>query len=199
MILEQHEARVALIKRRVLRWGSIAVGAVVVVILIAWIGGKMGSSDEEATTATTVTATTEAGPTTTTIAPTYETPETPQVSIPDELPTELGVTYLVDGDGPEAAAGDTVVVHYIGVRSADGTVFDGSYDRGTPFSVQLGLGTVIQGWDQGLVGAQKGDRIQLDIPAELAYGDQAVGSVIQPGDALTFVVDVMDVIPGAQS
>ena len=60
----------------------------------------------------------------------------------------------------------------------------------------LGSGGVIQGWDEGLVGAQAGSRIQLDIPAVLAYGDQRFGEVIQAGDALTFVIDVMAVDPG---
>ncbi len=126
-------------------------------------------------------------------------PDTPQVRIPDELPTELQVTCLVDGDGDHAAAGDTVIVHYIGVRSVNGQVFDASYHRGEPLPVQLGVGMVIQGWDQGLIGAQKGARIQLDIPAELAYGNRSPGAGIQPGDALTFVVDIMDIIKGAGS
>jgi hypothetical protein len=82
------------------------------------------------------------------------------------------------------------------VRSQDGAEFDNSYDRGEPFEVLLGAGQVIQGWEQGLVGVQQGGRRQLDIPADLAYGDQGSGDVIQPGDAITFVVDVVAVLPG---
>lgn len=119
----------------------------------------------------------------------------PDVDVPAETPTELGVTDLVTGQGPEAASGDSVVVDYVGVRSADGTEFDNSYDRGIPFSVRLGEGRVIAGWDQGLVGVRNGTRRQIDIPAELAYGDNPPGgSVIEAGDALTFVVDVRAVI-----
>jgi len=118
----------------------------------------------------------------------------PDVEIPSALPTELVVTDLVEGEGPEAAEGDTVVVHYVGVRSADGTEFDNSYDRGEPFSVTLGTGSVIPGWEQGLIGVQQGTRRQLDIPADLAYGDAPQGDVIQAGDALTFVVDVVAVL-----
>ena len=60
----------------------------------------------------------------------------------------------------------------------------------------LGVGNVIKGWDDGLVGVTKGERLQLDIPAALAYGDSPPdGSPIQKGDALSFVVDVRDVIP----
>lgn len=123
-----------------------------------------------------------------------EVPDKPEVEIPDGDVTELEVTDLVEGEGDEAVVGDTVVVHYVGVRSEDGTEFDNSYDRGSTFPVTLGAGMVIQGWDEGLVGAKAGARRQLDIPAELAYGDTPQGDVIQPGDALSFVVDVVAVI-----
>lgn len=118
----------------------------------------------------------------------------PAVEIPDEAPTELVVTVLEPGTGPEAADGDTVVVDYVGVLSEDGTEFDNSYDRGAPFPVTLGAGGVIQGWEQGLQGAQAGSRIQLDIPGDLAYGEQGSGDVIGPNAALTFVIDVRAVV-----
>jgi FKBP-type peptidyl-prolyl cis-trans isomerase len=118
----------------------------------------------------------------------------PEVVIPTELPTELVVTELVAGTGDAAQEGDTVVVHYVGVRSADGTEFDNSYDSGTPFPVVLGQQGVIAGWEQGLVGAQLGARLQLDIPNDLAYGDQDKGEIIKAGDALTFVIDVVAVV-----
>jgi cyclophilin family peptidyl-prolyl cis-trans isomerase/FKBP-type peptidyl-prolyl cis-trans isomerase len=117
----------------------------------------------------------------------------PVVEIPAEPPTELVVTVLIPGDGPVAEVGDTVTVNYVGVRSEDGVEFDNSYDRGQPFPLVLGTGSVIQGWDQGLVGAQQGARVQLDIPADLAYGDQARSDVIRANEALTFVVDVVAV------
>lgn len=137
--------------------------------------------------------TTSAGSGTTSVTPGGL--EEPEVSVPDELPTELVVTDLVVGTGPAAAEGDTVLVHYVGVRSEDGTEFDSSYDSGQPFPVTLGLGNVIPGWDQGLIGIQAGGRRQLDIPADLAYGDQPQGDVIQAGDALTFVIDALVVVP----
>lgn len=120
----------------------------------------------------------------------------PLVSLPTTQPTELVITDLRKGSGPAAEVGDTVVVHYVGVRSADGTEFDNSYDRGEPFDVLLGAGKVIQGWEEGLVGVQAGGQRQLDIPADLAYGDTGSGGVIEPGDALSFVVDVLAVLPG---
>jgi peptidylprolyl isomerase len=120
----------------------------------------------------------------------------PTVSVPSEVPTSLGITDITVGTGPKAATGDAVIVHYVGVRSADGTEFDNSYDRGTPLEVTLGAGKVIEGWDQGLIGMQQGGRRQLDIPAELAYGDSPpVGGSIQAGDALSFVVDIVAVLP----
>jgi peptidylprolyl isomerase/peptidyl-prolyl cis-trans isomerase B (cyclophilin B) len=120
----------------------------------------------------------------------------PAVSIPSELPTELVVTDLIEGTGEPAKDGDTITVNYVGVRSADGTEFDNSYDRGQPYTLTLGEGGVIEGWQQGLLGVKAGGRRQLDIPAALAYGDQgAGGGVIQPGDALTFVIDVVSIEP----
>jgi peptidylprolyl isomerase len=124
-----------------------------------------------------------------------ETTEIPEVQIPGEIPTELQITDLVDGSGPRAAEGDLVVVDYVGVRSATGEMFDNSYQRGQPLDLILGRNMVIQGWETGLIGVQVGTRRQLDIPADLAYGDNPpAGPVIQAGDALTFLVDVRAVV-----
>ena len=200
-IEEQKVARASAVKRNVLRWIIIAVLALGAVVLLAWIGGAFSGDDEPETTVPPVTT-----PITTTPSedaapqPTFETPDKPEVEIPAELPTELQITTLVEGEGDEAAAGDTVTVHYVGVLSADGTEFDTSYQDGrTPFPVVLGAGGVIQGWEDGLVGVRAGERRQLDIPAELAYGENGSGPIIQPGDALTFVIDVLAVTPGAGS
>lgn len=119
----------------------------------------------------------------------------PKVQIPAQLPTKLVITVLKEGSGEPAKIGDTVEVNYVGVRSVDGTEFDNSYDRGQTFPVQLGSQSVIQGWEDGLLGAKAGSQIQLDIPSALAYGDQDKG-IIKPGDALTFVIDVVSVTVG---
>jgi len=122
--------------------------------------------------------------------------ERPEALRPCTIPDALAVTVLRPGTGRAAQAGDQIFIDYAGIRSADGTPFDDSYARGEPFSVNLGSGGVIAGWDQGLVGAQAGALIRLDIPAELAYGDTPPGSgVIQAGDALTFVTEVRFVVP----
>jgi cyclophilin family peptidyl-prolyl cis-trans isomerase len=130
-------------------------------------------------------------PPTTTLPPSAA--DKPEVSLPAEQPTELVITDLVEGTGEPAKEGDTLSVHYVGVRSADGTEFDNSYDRGTPIEVTLGSGGVIQGWEEGLIGVKQGGRRQLDIPADLAYGDNPPGEPIQAGDALSFVIDVVSI------
>lgn len=159
--------------------------SVVMVGLLASCGDSEVTSDASATTG--------AGPTTTAAGALPK----PEVKIPAEIPTELVITDLTDGTGTAATDGDTVIVHYVGVRSVDGTEFDNSFERGQPLPVTLGTGSVIKGWDQGLVGAKQGGRRQLDVPADLAYGDTPRGDIIQPGDALTFVIDVVAVIPKA--
>ena len=118
------------------------------------------------------------------------------MSVPSELPTTLEITDIKVGTGPQAAVGDAVIVDYVGVRTADGAEFDNSYDNGEPFEVTLGAGQVIPGWEEGLVGVQQGGRRQMDIPADLAYGDSPPsGGIIQAGDALSFIVDVVAVLP----
>ena len=136
----------------------------------------------------------ERAPATTAVAGDVASGDKPSVESPAETPTELVVTDLVVGDGDVVEAGDTITVHYVGVLSADGTEFDSSYDRGQPFELVIGVGQVIPGWDQGLIGMREGGRRRLDIPSDLAYGDQG-GGPIPPGAALTFVVDVIQPPP----
>ena len=84
-----------------------------------------------------------------------------------------------EGEGPEAAAGQTVRVHYVGVALSTGEEFDASWNRGTPLQFPLGVGQVISGWDQGVQGMKVGGRRQLVIPPHLAYGDRGAGGVDQ--------------------
>jgi peptidylprolyl isomerase len=121
-------------------------------------------------------------------------PEKPEIDFPDSPPpTDLEVTDLSLGDGPEASSGSTVVVHYVGVAHSTGEEFDASYNRGEPLSFRLGVGQVIAGWDQGVTGMKVGGRRKLVIPPHLGYGDRGAGGVIKPGETLIFVVDLVDV------
>ena len=120
--------------------------------------------------------------------------EKPEIDFPDgPPPADLQITDLVEGDGPEAKAGSTVQVHYVGVAHSSGEQFDASWDRGEPLQFRLGIGQVISGWDQGVQGMKVGGRRRLDIPAHLAYGDRGAGGVIKPGEALIFVCDLVAV------
>ena len=117
----------------------------------------------------------------------------PTIEIPEgEPPTALETEDIVTGKGPEAKAGDTLEVNYVGVLYATGEEFDSSFER-KPFRFQLGRGMVIPGWDQGLEGLQEGGRRLLEIPPELAYGSQGAPPVIGPDEALVFVVDLVKI------
>jgi FKBP-type peptidyl-prolyl cis-trans isomerase len=155
----------------------------------------------------------------------------PELTVPGGEPAaELVVTVLSEGDGPEVAAGDLLVVNYLGQtwepraaaetteeappdESADDTategegaegedadeqpadgepvpfVFDSSYDRGEPASFEIGVGMVIGGWDEGLVGQNVGSRVLLSIPPDLGYGGMEGHDLA--GDTLLFVVDIL--------
>ena len=89
-------------------------------------------------------------------------------------------------------AGMTVRAHYVGVAYSTGEEFDASWNRGQPLDFRLGAGQVIPGWDQGIQGMRVGGRRRLTSPARLAYGDRGAGGVIRPGEALIFVVDLVD-------
>ena len=108
-------------------------------------------------------------------------------------PTDLEITDLIVGEGPEAVAGQNVSVHYVGVAHSTGEEFDASYNRGSAFQFPLGGGRVIAGWDQGVQGMKVGGRRQLVIPPHLGYGDRGAGGVIRPGETLIFVVDLLGV------
>ena len=120
--------------------------------------------------------------------------EKPEIDFVDPVPpTDLVVTELSEGDGPAASSGSNVSVHYVGVAHSTGEEFDASYNRGTPLQFRLGAGQVIAGWDQGVQGMKVGGRRQLVIPPHLGYGDRGAGGVIQPGETLVFVVDLLEV------
>lgn len=118
----------------------------------------------------------------------------PEIAIPEGAPPgQLQVDDIQVGDGDEAVKGATVEVHYVGVSWSSGKQFDASWDRGSPFSFNLGARHVIAGWDQGVEGMKVGGRRKLTIPPHLGYGDRGAGGVIGPGETLVFVVDLLAV------
>ncbi len=108
-------------------------------------------------------------------------------------PTDLLIEDIIVGEGRMADVGCQAVVHYVGVSMSRGDEFDSSWDRGDPLSFTLGAGSVISGWDRGVVGMRVGGRRRLVIPPHLGYGDRGAGGVIAPGETLIFVVDLVDV------
>ncbi|WP_305987053.1 FKBP-type peptidyl-prolyl cis-trans isomerase [Roseibium sp. MMSF_3544] len=105
---------------------------------------------------------------------------------------ELQIRDIEKGTGEEANVGETVVVHYTGWLM-DGTKFDSSVDRGTPFSFTLGERRVIPGWEKGVEGMQVGGKRELIIPPEMAYGSRGAGGVIPPDATLKFEIELLDV------
>jgi peptidylprolyl isomerase len=136
------------------------------------------------TSSTTLVATPTSGPLST--KPAVVPPSGP-------APSKLVVKNLVTGTGPEAKAGDTVSVNYVGVLYHGGKEFDSSWKRHETFSFPLGKGQVIPGWDQGVVGMRVGGRRELIIPSALAYGAQGSPPTIPPNAPLVFVVDLLAV------
>src|SRR5260221_7285679 len=101
---------------------------------------------------------------------------------------------IVVGSGPAAKKGDRVSVHYTGFL-LDGTQFDSSVERGTPFEFVIGERQVIEGWDDGVVGMKKGGKRKLKIPPHLAYGRTGAPPKIGPDATLLFDIELLDIIP----
>jgi FKBP-type peptidyl-prolyl cis-trans isomerase len=108
--------------------------------------------------------------------------------------TESGLRYQIiqKGNGTHAEKGKKVSVHYQGALE-NGQVFDSSYKRKQPIEFQLGVGQVIEGWDEGIALLQVGDKARFVIPSYLGYGSRGAGGVIPPDATLVFDVELMDV------
>jgi peptidyl-prolyl cis-trans isomerase A (cyclophilin A) len=108
--------------------------------------------------------------------------------------TESGLRYqfIQKGDGKQAEKGKTVSVHYEGSLE-NGKVFDSSYPRKKPIEFKLGIGQVIEGWDEGIALLKVGDKARFVIPSDLGYGPAGAGGVIPPNATLIFDVELMDV------
>lgn len=117
---------------------------------------------------------------------------TPSVTIPADFatPTALTAQPLIKGAGAVVESGQTITVQYSGWLF-DGTQFDSSWGTGSPLQTAIGTGSVITGWDQGLVGQTVGSQVLLVIPSDLAYGADGSGETIPADSPLVFVVDIL--------
>jgi FKBP-type peptidyl-prolyl cis-trans isomerase len=118
----------------------------------------------------------------------------PVITIPAKgtAPKTLQVKTLIKGTGATVAKGQNLVVQYTGVNWRTGKVFDSSWSRSQPYTVVIGAGQIIKGWDTGLVGQTVGSRVLLVIPPADGYGTKGAASAgIKGTDTLVFVVDIL--------
>ena len=105
---------------------------------------------------------------------------------------KLGIKDIEEGKGEAVAKGDEVWVRYTG-KLANGTVFDSNEKKPETFHVTVGMGSVIKGWDQGLVGMKMGGKRHLEIPYKLGYAEHDMGK-IKPFSDLFFDVTLVDML-----
>jgi peptidylprolyl isomerase len=175
--------------------GGLAGVAVVAVLIAVFVGIKVSDDDKPAAPAAAPAPSQPAAAPPSADAPAPTQPAPAPVDTPPALAkapvvkggagtlAALKVTPLVKGTGPEVKAGETITVNYVLVEYKTGKAVESSFDGGQPYSTPIGVNRVIKGWDQGLPGQKVGSRVQLDVPAALAYG---------PGTPdLRFVVDLL--------
>lgn len=105
---------------------------------------------------------------------------------------QLKIEVIKEGTGVGAAKGQSISVDYTG-KLTDGKVFDSSIPRGQPFTLILGAGQVIPGWEMGLLGMKVGEQRRLTIPPALAYGKGGFAGVIPPNATLIFDVEMKSI------
>ena len=104
----------------------------------------------------------------------------------------VNIEILKEGEGEFSKTGDTLVVHYVGTLE-NGDKFDSSLDRGEPFEFTLGDHSVIEGWEQGMLQMQVGEKRKIFIPYELAYGENGYPGVIPEKANLIFEVELLEI------
>jgi peptidylprolyl isomerase len=187
--------------------GALAGVAVVLILVAVFVGIKVADKDKPTTPAAAPAASAPAQqpePQATTAPPAQDPTQQAQPPAPANTPaalskrpavtaggskklTALKVTSLVKGTGPKVTATQTITVNYVLASYKDGKVIEASWDQGQ--AIPLPLNGVIPGFAQGLTGVPVGSRVQLDIPAKLAYGDNPTGG--QPAGDLRFIVDIL--------
>ncbi|ODN84701.1 FK506-binding protein 1 [Cryptococcus amylolentus CBS 6039] len=108
---------------------------------------------------------------------------------------KMGVTVesITAGDGKNfPKAGDRVAIHYVGTL-LDGSKFDSSRDRGSPFQCVIGQGQVIRGWDEGVPQLSVGQKANLICTPDYAYGARGFPPVIPPNSTLKFEVELIKI------
>lgn len=107
--------------------------------------------------------------------------------------SKLQIVDEVIGTGDPVKTGNVVSVQYRGMFE-DGIEFDSSYKRNEPFSFTVGTGSVIRGWDQGILGMRVGGRRKLVVPPELGYGSTGTGGgAIPPNATLVFEIELLEI------
>jgi peptidylprolyl isomerase len=108
--------------------------------------------------------------------------------------TDSGLMYLIEeeGQGSKPNKGDSVQVHYE-LKLTSGVVVDSSFQRGQPISINIGVGQVIPGWDEGIMLLKEGSKATLVVPSDLGYGPSGAGGVIPPNATLIFKVQLVKV------
>jgi FKBP-type peptidyl-prolyl cis-trans isomerase len=172
--------------------------AIVVAVVVIGLGGIFFLSNQKAgNSQINLTPSVYPSPTPITATPTNAIitgqPATAGANMDNVTTTADGLQMqdLTVGTGQEVKSGDTVTVNYLGTLE-NGTKFDSSYDRNQSFTTQIGVGQVIKGWDEGIVGMKVGGKRKLIIPPSLGYGNQAAGS-IPPNSTLVFEVELLSV------
>jgi len=119
------------------------------------------------------------------------------LSEPELTPSGLGVEHVSKPEVCERVAknGDVLTMHYTGTLE-DGKKFDSSYDRSEPFKFQIGVGQVIKGWEEGVLGMCVGEKRRLIVPPQLGYGEQGAGDIIPGGATLYFDVELVSTEEG---
>ena len=109
----------------------------------------------------------------------------------NQITTESGLKYTIttNGKGEKPTRGNRVSVHYIG-KLLTGQLFDSSLNQ-KPFKFTLGVGEVIEGWDEGIALLKVGDKATFEIPPHLAYGDEEVDALIKANTTLVFEIELL--------
>lgn len=110
-----------------------------------------------------------------------------------ELPSGLKIFITKQGEGVKPKKGQKVKIHYTGFLR-DGSVFDSSVKKNRPFETNIGVGRVIQGWDEGILELNIGTKAILYIPSHMAYGSRGAGRVIPPNSDLIFEIELLEIL-----